>query len=83
MPPASLCPNPGPTIIDPGHHGPFCVALENGVTLSGPASVQFDILGRPQSMPGSLRYQLRADGQTLASVEIAPSTGFVSPVVTP
>ncbi len=83
VPPASLCPNPGPTIIDPGHHGPFCVALENGVTLSGPASVQFDILGRPQSMPGSLRYQLRVDGQTLASVEIAPSTGFVSPVVTP
>lgn len=81
LPPASRCPNPSPTIIDPGHHGPFCIALENSVALSGPTSVQFDLLGRPQSSSGSLRYQLQVNGQTLATVNIAPSTGFVSTTV--
>ena len=81
LPPASRCPNPSPTIIDPGHHGPFCIALENSVALNGPASVQFDLLGRPQSSSGSLRYQLQVNGQTLATVNIAPSTGFVSTTV--
>lgn len=83
LPPASLCPNPGPTIIDPGHHGPFCVALENGVMLSGPSSVQFDVLGRPQSLAGRLRYQLQVNNQTLATVDVTPGTGFVSLTVTP
>ncbi len=83
LPPASLCPNPSPTIIDPGHNGPFCIALENGVTLSGPAAVQFDALGRPQSLAGTLRYRLRVGSETLATVDIAPVTGFVSSMVAP
>ncbi len=81
MPPAAHCPNPSLSVVDPGHHGPFCIALENGVTLSGPPSVQFDLLGRPQSGSGSLRYELRVGGVAFATVDIAPATGFVSAAV--
>lgn len=79
--PASRCPNPSASVIDPGHHGPFCIGLENGVTLSGPASVQFDLLGRPQYV-GTIRYQLLIDGAVYATVNVAPVTGFVSTTVT-
>ncbi len=76
-PPADSCPNPTATVVDPGHHGGFCVALENGISLSGPASLQFDLLGRPQSAT-SVTYQLSAHGMPVATVSVAPGTGFVS-----
>ena len=77
MPSAATCPNPTSSVIDPGHHGPFCVALENGVTLSGPASIQFDLLGRPQ-YAGTITYSLVANGSTVATVSVAADTGFVT-----
>ena len=76
-PPAQTCPNPTSTLLDPGHHGGFCVAVEGGITLSGPASIQFDLLGRPQSA-GSMTYQLSANGTVVATVSVAPGTGFVT-----
>ncbi len=76
-PPASTCPNPTQVVVDPGHHGPFCVALENGVTLSGPGSVGFDLLGRPQSA-SAITYQLSANGTAIATVSVAADTGFVT-----
>ncbi len=79
-PAAASCPNPSAAVIDPGHHGPFCVALENGVTLSGPGSIQFDLLGRPQHS-GAITYQLSAGGTTIATVSVAADTGFVSTAV--
>ena len=79
MPSATSCPNPTSSVVDPGHHGPFCVALENGVTLSGPASIQFDLLGRPQ-YAGTITYTLSANGANVATVSVAPDTGFVSTV---
>lgn len=80
LPAASTCPNPSAAVIDPGHHGPFCIALENGVTLNGPASVQFDLLGRPQYV-GSIHYQLIVNGATIATVDVASATGNVSTTV--
>ena len=80
LPVASTCPNPSAAVIDPGHHGPFCVALESGVTLSGPVSVQFDLLGRPQ-YAGNIHYQLIANGTTIATVDVSSTTGFVSTAV--
>jgi Tfp pilus assembly protein FimT len=80
LPAAASCPNPTAAVVDPGHRGPFCVALENGVTLSGPASIQFDLLGRPQSS-GTVTYQLSAQGATIATVSVAADTGFVSTTV--
>lgn len=80
LPAASSCPNPTAAVIDPGHRGPFCVALENGVMLSGPASIQFDLLGRPQAT-GAITYQLTANGATIATVSVASDTGFVSTAV--
>ncbi len=80
LPNASTCPNPTNSVIDPGHHGPFCVALESGVTLSGPTSIQFDLLGRPQ-YAGAITYSLSANGSTVATVTVAPDTGFVSTTV--
>ncbi len=81
MPGASTCPNPTISVIDPGHHGPFCVALENGVTLSGPASIQFDLLGRPQAS-AAISYSISANGLTIAVVSVTSDTGFVSTVAT-
>ncbi len=80
LPSAASCPNPTAAVIDPGHRGPFCVALENGVTLSGPASIQFDLLGRPQHA-GAVTYQLSANGATIATVSVAADTGFVTTAV--
>ncbi len=77
---ASGCPDTALAVIDPGHHGPFCVGLENGVTLSGPASIGFDLLGRPQ-YAGTITYQLAANGTTIATVTVAADTGFVTTVV--
>lgn len=79
-PAASRCPNPTAVVVDPGHHGPFCVALENGVVLSGPASIQFDLLGRPQ-YTGAMVYQLSANGALIATVSVAADTGFVTTAV--
>ncbi len=79
-PAAAHCPNPTAVVVDPGHHGPFCVALENGVTLSGPASIQFDLLGRPQHA-GAIVYQLSANGMLIATVSVAADTGFVTTAV--
>ncbi len=76
-PPAQTCPNPTSTVLDPGHHGGFCVAIENNVTLTGPASLQFDLLGRPQTA-GAVTYQLSANGSVVATVTVAPGTGNVS-----
>ncbi len=76
-PPAQTCPNPTLTLLDPGHHGGFCVAVEGGITLSGPASIQFDLLGRPQSA-STMTYQLSANGSVVATVTVAPGTGFVT-----
>ncbi len=77
MPAAAGCPNPSPSIVDHGHRGAFCVALENGVTLSGPASIQFDLLGRPQS-GSTISYTLSAGGVAIATVSVAADTGFVT-----
>ncbi len=82
LPAASRCPSPSAAVIDPGHHGPFCIALENGITLSGPSAVQFDLLGRPQYAGGSIRYQLMMNGVVLAMVDVAPMTGYVSTTMT-
>ena len=79
MPSAATCPNPTTSVIDTGHHGPFCVALESGVTLSGPASIQFDLLGRPQAS-GTITYSLSVNGSAIATVSVAADTGFVSTV---
>ncbi len=79
-PPASTCPNPSASVLDPGHHGGFCVALENGVALSGPTSVQFDLLGRPQ-YAGVITYSLSANGAIVATVSVAADTGFISTAV--
>ena len=76
-PSAQTCPNPTSTLLDPGHHGGFCVAVEGGITLSGPASIQFDLLGRPQSA-GTMTYQLSANGTVVATVSVASGTGFVT-----
>ncbi len=76
-PPAASCPNPTVTVVDPGHHGAFCVALDNGISLSGPASLEFDLLGRPQSAT-PMTYRLSAQGTPVATVSVAPGTGFVS-----
>ena len=77
MPSAATCPNPTTSVVDPGHHGPFCVALESGVTLTGPASIQFDLLGRPQ-YAGAITYTLSANGSAIATVAVAADTGFVT-----
>ena len=79
-PSAATCPNPTSSVVDPGHHGAFCVALENGVTLSGPTTLQFDLLGRPQTA-GAMTYTLSANGTTIATVSVTADTGFVSTVV--
>lgn len=79
-PAAASCPNPTSVIADPGHRGAFCIALEYGVTLSGPASIQFDLLGRPQHS-GPIVYQLYANGTPIANVSVANGTGFVSTAV--
>ncbi len=76
-PAPAACPNPTAVVIDHGHHGPFCIPLENGVTLSGPAAIEFDLLGRPQSV-GTITYQLMSNGTTLAIVSVAADTGNVS-----
>ncbi len=79
-PSAALCPNPSPVVIDPGHHGPFCVPLEGSVTLSGPATLQFDLLGRPLTS-AAVSYQLTAGGATIATVTVAPVTGFIDTTI--
>jgi hypothetical protein len=76
LPAPSSCPDPTTVIVDPGHHGPFCVALENGIVLSGPARIEFDLLGRPQSAT-ALLYQLIVNGAPIATVSIVAETGFV------
>lgn len=76
-PTAATCPNPTAIVQDPGHRDGFCVALESGVTLAGPASIQFDLLGRPLSA-GAMTYQLSANGSVVATVTVAAGTGFVS-----
>lgn len=80
LPAANVCPNPTLVVVDPGHHGPFCVALENSVTLSGPATIEFDLLGRPQST-GPIAYELSANGTKIATVSITADTGFVTTTV--
>ncbi len=77
---ASRCPDPTPVVVDPGHHGPFCVALENGVTLSRPDVIQFDLLGKPQSA-SAITYQLSANDAAIATVSVAADTGFVTTMV--
>ncbi len=79
-PAASACPNPTSVVVDPGHHGPFCIVLENGVTLSGPATIAFDLLGRPQSA-AAMSFQLSANGVVIATVSVAADTGFVTTAV--
>ncbi len=79
-PSATICPNPSLVVIDPGHHGPFCVPLENSVTLSGPATLQFDLLGRPLTT-ASVSYQLTSGGSTIATVTVAPVTGFIQTTI--
>ena len=79
-PAASACPNPTSVVVDPGHHGAFCVPLESGVTLSGPATIEFDLLGRPQSA-AAMSFQLSANGATIATVTVAADTGFVTTTV--
>lgn len=79
-PSASQCPNPTAVIIDHGHHGPFCIALEADVTLSGPADIEFDLLGRPLTI-GNSTYQLFAGNALMATVTVAAVTGFVSTVL--
>ncbi len=79
-PAASACPNPTSVVVDPGHHGPFCIQLESGVTLSGPATIAFDLLGRPQSA-GAMSFQLSANGAAVATVTVAADTGFVTTAV--
>ncbi len=79
-PSAANCPNPSPVVIDPGHHGPFCVPLESSVTLSGPATLQFDLLGRPLT-GAEVSYQLTSGGTTIATVTVAPITGFINTTI--
>jgi prepilin-type N-terminal cleavage/methylation domain-containing protein len=67
-------------IDDPATGQPFCVGLDQGITLTG-AAVSFDSLGRPVSGGA-----LAASSQTLslssstgsASVFVAPVSGFAS-----
>lgn len=79
-PTASNCPNPTAVVLDHGHHGPFCIALESGVSLSGPAEIEFDLLGRPLTN-SSATYQLLVGNALMASVTVAAGTGFVSTVM--
>ena len=81
-PVATRCPNPTAVVIDHGHHGPFCVALEGGLTLAAPAAVTFDTLGRPISTT-ALSYQLLSGNAPIATVTLAPFSGFVTAVVAP
>ena len=64
-------------VVDPGHHGPFCAVLENRVTPSGPSTVGFDLLGRPQ-YAGAISCQLAANGTAIATVSVAADIGFVT-----
>ncbi len=73
--------SPGPCasspVLDPGHSGPFDVALEN-VTLAvvtGPNPLTFDIVGKPSA---AASFTLAAGGVTLATVTVAANTGFVT-----
>lgn len=79
-PTASNCPNPTAVVIDHGHNGPFCIALESGVTLSGPTEIEFDLLGRPLTGSSST-YQLFVGSSLMATVTVAAGTGFVSTVL--
>ena len=79
-PAAANCPNPTAVIIDHGHNGPFCIAFESGVSLSGPAEIEFDLLGRPLAS-GSSTYQIFVGSTLMATVTVAAGTGFVSTVV--
>lgn len=79
-PSAANCPNPTAVVIDHGHHGPFCIAIESDVSLSGPVDIEFDVLGRPLTN-GSTTYQLFVGSTLMATVTVAAGTGFVSTVV--
>lgn len=79
-PAAASCPNPTAVLTDHGHHGPFCIALEGGVTLSAPTELEFDLLGRPVAATAS-SYQLFVGSSLMATVSVAPVTGFVSVIV--
>ncbi len=79
-PAAASCPNPTAVIIDHGHNGPFCIALESGVSLSGPAEIEFDLLGRPLATASST-YQIFVGSTLMATVTVAAGTGFVSTAV--
>lgn len=79
-PAASNCPNPTVVMIDHGHHGPFCIALEGSVSLSGPAEIEFDLLGRPLTV-GNSTYQLFVGSTLMATVTVVAGTGFVSTVL--
>lgn len=77
IPAAASCPNPTTVLNDHGHHGPFCIALESGVTLTAPTELEFDLLGRPVAAAAS-NYQLFAGSSLMATVTVTPVTGFVS-----
>ena len=79
-PAAASCPNPTAVVIDHGHHGPFCIALENSVILVAPAELEFDILGRPVTAVIN-SYQFFAGSTLMATVSVTPVTGFISTVV--
>jgi len=70
----------GTTVTDPATRENFLVTLDNGVTLSGPAT-DFDSLGRPASA-GSLLAAPRVFTVTgsnrSATVTVNPVTGYVA-----
>jgi len=74
------CPNPTTVVASPGQSGPFCIALEGGVTLSAPAALAFDTLGRPVAS-ASTDYRLYVGPTLMATVSVAATTGYVSSVV--
>lgn len=74
------CPNPTTVVSSPGQSGPFCIALEGGVTLSAPAALEFDTLGRPVTS-SSTDYRLYVGPTLMATVSVAAATGNVSTIV--
>ena len=68
-------------VIDPATGESFSTTLENGISLAGTATTDFDSLGRPVSggslITGARSFTLSA-GTPTWTVTLSPLTGFVS-----
>jgi type II secretory pathway pseudopilin PulG len=66
-------------VVNPADGRPFQVTLETGLTLGGPAALQFDPLGRPRlagTLASSVQTYTISGASAPRSVTVTPLTGL-------